>query len=295
MNNELYIGGKEYQIRNGLVRLLRLRNEFIDDVSDPQSVVSEIRTRVLPVDLLTFLQLPPDSVPKFSYRMHWDNLAVLQISTYEHWLKGQIHPNTRNKIRKAEKKGVVIRLEPFTDYLAAGMVELFNESAVRRGRRYEYYGWDLEKVREGWATELERSVFLVARYEETFIGFIKLVVGDHLARTSGTIAKEAHRDKAPMSALFARSVELCAERGIPQLIYGHFTYGARGEDSLTDFKRNHGFQKVTVPRYYVPLSTRGCIGLSLGLHRSVSDLIPEPALRFLLQLRARWHHTVTRH
>jgi hypothetical protein len=292
MKSDLTIGTKQFCIQPGLVRVLSLHNEFIDEVSDPESTLREIKQRSVPADLLTFLRLPPDTSSNFSYHFQWDNLAVLEITTYDNWFKKQIQKSARNRIRKAEKENVTVQVEPFSDRLAAGLVELFNETRVRRARSYSYFGWDLKMVRQGWATELNRSVFLVAYYHEELIGFIKLVIGGRLARTTGTIAKQAHRDKAPMNALFAKAVEVCASKGVPLLVYGKYSYGTKGEDTLTVFKRYNGFRRVDVPRYYVPLSTRGRIGLALGLHRSLSDMIPGPALRVLLKIRAKWHNSM---
>jgi hypothetical protein len=218
--------------------------------------------------------------------MEWDNLAVLEISTYEKWLMEEIHPNARNKIRRAERLGLVVRVEPFTDKLVAGLAEVFNETPVRRGKRYLYYGWDLERVKRTWATQLDQSVWVVAYYREEVVGFIKLIVGDRLARTSGTLAKEAHRDKSPMNAVFAKCVEVCASRGVPRLVYGKYVYG-QGEDSLTAFKKTIGFKKVDLPRYYIPLTMRGRIGLRLRLHHGLNEVIPGPALHVLLRTRSK--------
>jgi hypothetical protein len=288
MQRELSIGSKQFRIQPGIVRTLALHNEFIDEVANPEFTLQEIKQRSVPADLLTFLQLPPDTSPKFPYHLEWDNLAVLEISTYDNWFNKQINQNQRNKIRKAEKNKVAVRVEAFSDGLAAGLVELFNETPTRRGRRYAYFGWTVEMVRQGWASELDRSLFLVAYYHEELIGFIKLIVGDRIARTSGTIAKQAHRDKAPMNALFAKAVEVCAAKNIPLLVYGRYAYGNKGEDTLTVFKRYNGFGRVDVPRYYVPLSTRGRIGLALALHRAVSDMIPGPVLRVLRKAKTKW-------
>ncbi|HQH54143.1 MAG TPA: hypothetical protein PKY01_17055 [Candidatus Hydrogenedentes bacterium] len=288
MDTELTIGTQHFCIQSGIVRVLSLQNQFIDEILDPETTLREIKQQSVRADLLTFLQLPPATSPKFPYHLQWDNLAVLEISSYENWFTKQIHQNPRNKVRKAEKIGVTVQVETFSDRLAAGLVELFNETPTRRGRRYAYFGWDLEMVKHGWATELDRSLFLVAYYREELIGFIKLTFGQRLARTSGTIAKQAHKDKAPMNALFAKAVEVCAARGVPLLVYGKYSYRNNGEDSLMVFKKYNGFRRIDVPRYYVPLSTRGRIGLALGLHRSASDLIPGPVLRLLLNLRSRW-------
>jgi Acetyltransferase (GNAT) domain len=288
MKTDLIIGGREYRVRTGIVRTLALYDELIDYLSDPESVVDEIHQRALAVDLLTFLQRP-GTAPKFPYFMQWDNLAVVKISTYAQWFDRQIHKNSRNKIRKAEKSGVVVAVESFSDKLAAGLVGLFNETAVRRGKRNVHYGWDLEKVKREWATELDRSHWLVAYHDDELIGFIKLVLGDGIARTSGTLAKGAHRDKAPMNALFSKAVEVCISRGVPLLVYGKFSYGQKGEDSLTVFKTNNGFQRVDVPRFYVPVSARGRLALWLGLHQGLPEVIPRPLLRVLLNMRSKWY------
>lgn len=287
MNNGLNIGGREYRLKRGLARELMLRNEWIDEVTDPDTLAKEIRNTSVPTDLLTFVQLPPNTVPKYSYAMQWENLAVLEVTTYNKWLKKQVPRNTRKKVLKAERLGVVVRIEAFSDELAVGLVELFNETPVRRTDRYPYFGWDIDRVRQGWATELERSLWLVAYYREEMIGFIKLILGGRIARASGTLAKLAHRDKAVMNALIAKAVEVCAEKSIQFLIYGRFIYGRKGKDSLTVFKENNGFRRVDVPRYYIPLTLRGRIVLRLGLHQGLKAIIPGPALRLLIKLRTK--------
>ena len=117
---------------------------------------------------------------------------------------------------------------------------------------------------------------MVAHHQNLLVGFVKLIVSEDIARTSGTVAREAQRDKSPMNALLAECVRLCASMKIPLLVYGKFTYGRKGETSLTEFKKHNGFKKLEVPRYYIPLSARGRIGLRLGLHRSLIDVIPGP-------------------
>jgi hypothetical protein len=283
------IGGRPYQISEGFIRVIALRDELIDVICDPESTIQQIRERKLPADLFTFLQRPTETTSKFSYHMEWDNLAALQISTYDDWFKRQIHPNTRTNLRKAAKSGLVIKITEFGDELAAGLVTLFNETPIRQGKRYPYYGWDLEMVKRAWAARSGESLWVVAYYREQLVGFVKLILSDGIAKTSGTIAKEIHRDKAPMNALLAKCVELCASIGIRLLVYGRFVYGRKGEDSLTAFKRHNGFKKIELRRYHVPLSRRGKIGLRLGLHRRLNERIPGPALRVLLKLRSKWY------
>ena len=52
-----------------------------------------------------------------------------------------------------------------------------------------------------------------------------------------------------------------------------------------DFKKHHGFVRMELPRYYVPLDLKGMILLKCSLHRSLVDRIPEAWLDRLAVLR----------
>ena len=67
--------------------------------------------------------------------MEWDNLAVLPISTFDHWWSQQIGFKARNKAKQAEKKGAVIREVPFGDSLVRGIWEIYNETPIRGGEK----------------------------------------------------------------------------------------------------------------------------------------------------------------
>jgi len=98
-----------------------------------------------------------------------------------------------------------------------------------------------------------------------------------------------HRDKAPTNALIAQAVRSCADRKIPFLWYANFSYGKRQTDTLAEFKRHNGFQKIDLPRYYVPLTVLGRIALRFGLHHSLIDWIPEPVIEKYRNIRGRWY------
>ena len=102
------------------------------------------------------------------------------------------------------------------------------------------------------------------------------------------ISMISHRDKAPTNALIAQAVRACVERGIPYLFYAHFAYGKKQRSSLSDFKQHNGFQRIDLPRYYVPLTLVGQVGLRLGLHRKLIDLIPDAVQAKLRGLRKLW-------
>jgi hypothetical protein len=98
-----------------------------------------------------------------------------------------------------------------------------------------------------------------------------------------------HRDKAPTNGLVAHAVRSCAERGVSYLFYDNFAYGKKEESSLADFKRHNGFQKVDVPRYYVPLTLVGRMAIPLGLHRGLLEWVPEPLGATYRKIRKFWY------
>ncbi len=73
------------------------------------------------------------------------------------------------------------------------------------------------------------------------------------------------------------------------LLYGHFIYGSKGEDSLTRFKKRNGFVSIDLPRYYVPLTLKGNIALRFGLHRDLKDFMPMWLRRPLIDIRRKWY------
>jgi len=89
-----------------------------------------------------------------------------------------------------------------------------------------------------------------------------------------------HRDKALTNALIAKAVEICDEKQISYLIYFYW-----GDGAFAEFKRRNGFQKIAVPRYYVPLTLKGQILLKLHLHRGALGVIPEKMKTSLKGLR----------
>ena len=283
--------GNELRVQGRLYRVARLDGDDFKFLDDPEAVLAEVRKTGLRIDLFTFLQGLPGTSPKYSYPMEWDNAAVLPVSTFENWWTKQIGFKARNKAKQAEKKGVVVREVPFDDELARGIWEIYNESPIRQGRIFPHYGKSFEAVREMSATFLDSSVFIGAFEGNKLIGFIKLTIDD--SRTQAgimhIISMLVHRDKAPTNALVAQAVRSCADRSIPHLVYAKFAYGKKVQSSLSDFKERNGFQRVDIPRYYVPLTPLGRLALGLGLHRHITDRLPEPVAAKLRDLRNAWY------
>ena len=283
--------GKQVQFRGKLVRIAHLDAEGYQFLDDPEAAVAVLRKSRPHADLFTFIQRLTDRSPEYGYPMEWDNFAVLPVSTFDEWITNQIRFKVRNKIRKAEKQGVSAREVPFDDDLIRGIHAIYNESPIRQGRRFWHYGKGLETVREMTGTYLDQSIFIGAFFKGEMIGFVKLVTDEKRSQAGlmHIVAMNRHRDLAATNALIAQAVKSCAERNIPSLWYANFSYGKREGDTLADFKRHNGFEKVEIPRYYVPLTLAGRAALRLGLHRSLLEWVPAPAVVQYRKIRNLWY------
>jgi hypothetical protein len=286
------IADQDIQVDGRLLRIARLAGDSYKFIEDPEGALNSLKNAGTRVDLFTFMQRLPETEPKYSYPMEWDNFAAIPISTFDNWWTKQLGFKARNKAKQAGKKGVTVREVPFDDALVRGICEIYNECPVRQGRPFSHYRKDIEKVRAEEATFAESSVFLGAFLEEKLIGFVKLVSDDTgtQAGLMNIVSMIQHRDKAPTNALVAEAVRVCSDRGIKYLVYSNFAYGKKQPDSVADFKERNGFKHIDVPRYYVPLTLLGSAALRLGLHHRLVDQLPEPLIAKLRKLRNAWYN-----
>lgn len=284
--------GRGIKIQGRLLRIARISGEKYLFLDDPEPMLDGLRKSGIRIDLFTFIQKLSDTSPKYPYPMEWDNFAALRVSTFDHWWKEQINNKARNAARQAERKGVVIQEAPFDEALVRGIWEVYNETPVRQGKRNAHYGKDIATVYKEEATHLDRSIFIGAFLNKKIIGFIKLVYDESRTQAGlmNIVSMISHRDKAPTNALLAQAVRSCAERGITYLVYSNFAYGKKQRDSLSDFKEHNGFQRIDVPRYYVPLNRIGSVSFCLGLHKKFSDYLPEFLLARVREVRKAWHN-----
>lgn len=282
--------GKALHIEGRFLRVARLLDEGFDYLEDPKEAVHSLRSGEERVDLFTFIPTVADASIQQGFPAERDNAAVLNVSTYENWWAKQIDGKTRNMVRRAEKKGVVIREAPFDDDFARGIWSIYNESPMRQNRMFPHYGKDFEEVRRMSATFLDSSVFIGAFLEEQLIGFIKLTMDPKgtQAAIMHILSLIQHRDKAPTNALLAEAVRACATRNIPYMVYSRFTYDKKEHDSLSEFKKSNGFEKVDIPRYYVPLTLTGSLAFRSGLYKGLMHFMPEWAMTRLREYRASW-------
>jgi hypothetical protein len=279
------INGKRILIEGRVARIARLEQDWCEDVDDPEILIDALRKTVGGPDIVTFPQRLPDLEPKYSYRMELDSMAALPIKNYSFWWEKQIERQARNKVRKAQKKGIVVRLTDFDDRFVQGMTSIFNETPIRQGRRFLHYGKDFETIKREFSRFLFREEIFGAYLGEELVGYIFLADAGKYAFLGQIISKIAYRDLAPNNALLAKAVERCAERGFPYLVYALWL-----NDSLGDFKRSNGFQRFDVPRYFVPLTKKGKLALKLGLHRNWKEAIPRQLRKPLKKVRRRWYN-----
>jgi len=275
---------KVFLISGGVIKTASLKNEWQEDIENPQEVIRELKSCPAKIDLLRFWQRIPQSEPKYGYYCEWRDVAAIPVTDYKQWLEKQISPTARNKVRKTQKFGVVIEETALTDELVRGIMGIFNQSPVRRGKRFWHYGKDFETVKKEMSLDLTESTFVTAYHRNELIGFVKLLFTDSYALLTLILDKLNHRDKAPMNGMIAKTVEICGARRMPHLVY--YMWRRAGH---RDFQQSTGFERIPIPEYFVPLTAKGAIALRLGLHRGVRGLIPEKLMAQLLTARTKWY------
>ena len=246
-------------VRGRHLRIARLEDEMDRDLTDPQGVIERLRRdKRVRADIFTFIQRIPDTEPRYDYLKEWDSCAGMEYGTYENWHENIIDSQGRKKLRKAEKRGVSVRLAEYNDEFVRGIEDIYNETPIRQGKPFRHYRMPFDEVKRANATHLDKSEFIGAYFESKLIGFVKLVYSDRIARTEQVLSKIEHRDKAPTNALLAKAVELCALRKIP-----FFTYGVWSQGTLGEFKKSIGFVRYDFPRYFVPLNFKGRLAITL--------------------------------
>jgi hypothetical protein len=291
MNLRMQAGRYNIIVSGSAIRTARIDGDSYRFIEEPEAVLADLRKCGRRIDLFTFIQRITTGASSYRYPMEWDNVAAIELKSFDNWWNEQIGFKARNKAKQAEKKGVSLREVPFDETLVRGIWEIYEETPIRQGRKFFNYGKTLDTIRREASTFLDCSVFIGAYFEDKLIGFAKLTI-DETGTQAGLmhiISMIQHREKAPTNALVAHAVRACSERGIRYLVYSNFAYGNKTHDSLSDFKERNGFQRIDVPRYYVPLNPIGQAALELGLHRSLHHHVPERVIATFRKYRAAWY------
>lgn len=259
-----------------------------DSIRDPESFVAQLKADGLGADIFTFAQKMPESAPKHSYHMEWDNLAVIPITSFNDWWDKRVESSVRRAVRKATKSGVVVKEMELDDEFVNGICGINNESPVRQGKSFWHYMKSFDLVKMENSTYPERNGFLGAYFEGELIGFTRVIYVDKMACIIQVLSKMKHFDKRPQNAMIAKAVEVCEQKGLSHLTYCNYVYNDP-DSSLTEFKRRSGFEQVLVPRYYVPLTLKGKIALKLGIHHGMVKRLPKGLVKQLLKARSAWY------
>ena len=252
------------------------------------SLIEAVKQTELKADIFTFAQQLPDIVPRHSFYLEWDNLAVIPITTFSDWWERRGHTARRKAVRKSAKLGVTVKQTELTDDLMTGLVKINNETPVRQGKPFWHFTKTFDEVKAANSTYPDRSIFLGAYYQDELIGVVRMICADRIAHVALFLSLTEHRDKRTANAMIAKAVEACEQNGMSHLVYGQYVYN-NYESSLTEFKRRNGFEQVLIPRYFIPLTWRGHIAMKLGLHQGVARRLPKPLLAELLRWRRRWY------
>lgn len=265
--------------------------EFVlpDPANDPESILASVKSRGLAVDIFTFMQRPPDVTPRFPYRMRWDNVAALPLLGYEEWWEKRLNQDTRRCVRVAAKRGLTVQLVPFDDALCEGIRGIYNETPIRQGRKFWHYGKAFDAVKSENSTYLDRCDFIGAYFGPELVGFLKLVYTGQTAGIMQILSKTSHYDRRPMNALMAKAVEICNQKKLQFLQYRKYNYNKGLPDSMAEFKRRNGFEQINVPRYYVPLSMKGRLALSLNLHLDAAEILPPKLVTAAKSVRSKYY------
>ena len=275
------IADKEIAVTGKFFRTARLRHEWCDFLDDVPASIQQMQRSPQIADLFTFAQDICDEPVTYPFYKESASLAVLRTTTYQQWWD-DMGFKARNKVRKGQKSGVELRVAQLNDDFAKGVEGIYNETPVKQGRRFHHYGKKAPEIKKELSGFLDRCFLVGAYYQDELVGFMKLFHRKNVLRTVLIIAKMAHRDKCVMDALIAKAVELCDQNGV-----GYLHYGSWCEGGVGDFRAKHGFQRVEVPQYFVPLTMLGRLMLKLKLHRPIRNRLPESVARPLIDLRAK--------
>jgi hypothetical protein len=259
-------------------------------IGNPALFIRELKQRKCRADVLTFGQKLPHITPKYDYSFEWDNVAAVPLTTFDDWWQNRATQVTRKNVRRSQRRGVVVRPVILNDELIRGIVEVYNTDKMRQGIRNAHFGKSFDTLKREVSTYTEVSDFLGAYFEDSLIGYLKLVYVGPVASIMNIVCKNVHHDKRPANALLAKAVEVACSRSCSFLVYGKYAYGNKTNSPLTEFKRRNGFECIRFPQYFVPLTARGKLVIHLGLHRGLLGILPGNVIDVLLNIRRKLYN-----
>ncbi len=262
------------------------------ELEHPELCVSQLkarRSREPHIDIFTFTQKLPETLPKYKYPMEWESIAAVRTTSLKDWWEN-LPQETRKNVRRSQKRGVVVRVKELDGELIRGIIGVNNDSPVRQRKDFVHFGKTFDQVKYDQSSFLDRSDFICAYLGDELIGFLKIAYCGEIASIVQLLPKASHNDKRPANALLAKAVELCEAKGVLYLTYAKFNYGNKGASPLRDFKIRNGFEEILMPRFYAPLTTWGTLCMKLNLHHGLLGILPHRLITMGLSARTEWHN-----
>jgi hypothetical protein len=289
----LEVNGKYIVVKGKWIKMAVIEAEeyLATDLGDPELCLRKLREQAsdgLRADIFTFAQKLPSIVPTYNYHMEWDSVAAVRTNSFKDWWE-KLPQATRKNVRRSQKRGVVVTNRELDDDLITRLMELNNECPVRAGRPYPHYGKSFDQTKKDQESFSDRRELIWAQVGSELIGFLKIVYRGKIASILHLLPKISQYDRRPANAMLAKAVELCEAKGISYLTYGMFNYANKQDSPIREFKSRNGFEEILVPRFYVPLTTKGAIGLKLRLHRGLHGLLPPIVISRIVDARTKWY------
>jgi hypothetical protein len=257
--------------KKGLSKIARNSElkEYLTNFTPSEEFLNKLKDRS--IDVFTLVERKwccPLNVDGKGWAKTKKDIGILKVPPYDNWLQ-TVGKKTRNMIRKAEKSGIKTEVTELNEQIVKGIWNIYNETPIRQGRAFPHYGLTLQEV-DGNSHAAKNCTWITSYLEGEVVGFIQLMHGDNVAVIAQILSLQKYWDRAINNALVAKTVEFCASKQVPWIIYG----GMGNHPSLDKFKESNCFSKMTLTRYYVPLTFRGKITTSFGLYKNKKDLVP---------------------
>jgi len=268
--------------KRSFFKIARDGEEYAKDCFPTDAFIDKMCERG--IDVFTFIERKWSktvSAPPKHWGKALDNIGFIEIISYDDWLQ-KVGKKTRNMVRKAEKSGITVKTVEPDDKFAEGVWKIYNETPIRQERGFPHYGETLRQVTDNLRST-PNCTYVGAYLEKELVGFIQLVHGDNWTIISQILSMQKYWDKAVNNALIAKTIEVCAARKIRWIMYGRIG----NHPSLDEFKKNNGFYKLELNRYYIPMTWRGRTAMMLGIQRDLKDSLPQ-AVKYPLMPLYNW-------
>jgi len=289
------VDGKKLIATGKWLRIAKVRGEEMAEreLENPEVYIEKLKGDAndrLKADIFTFTQKLPETQPKYPYRMEWDSVAAIHLTSFKEWWEG-LPQETRKNVRRSQKRAVTITIKEFDDDLIQGIRQVNDESPLRQGMRNGYYGKSYEETKKLYGEFVGRCDFICAYVSDELIGFLHLVYRGDVAAILNLTTKQSHFDKRPANALMAKMAEVCEAKGISYITYGLYNYGNKRDNPLRTFKIRNGFSEILMPRFFVPLNRWGRICMRVKLHRGLIGILPHSVITFAARARSFWYNS----